>query len=53
MNQDSIRNIGRKQNSRNESLFFMLIDVEGLFETLDKDFLEWCDFDNLKNMKFQ
>ena len=29
------------------------MEVEGLMETLDKDFLEWSDFDCWKNMALQ
>ena len=45
MNKNSIKTIGKKQTSRKDSLLFMVNEVEGLMETLDKDFLEWSDFD--------
>ena len=31
----------------------MVNEVEGLMETLDKDFLEWSDFDCWENMSSQ
>ena len=53
MNKNSIKTIGKKQTSRKDSLLFMVNEVEGLMETLDKDFLEWSDFDCWKNMALQ
>ena len=53
MNQNSIKAIGKNQPSRKESLFFMLNEVEGLVDTLEKDFSEWSDFDRWENMGFQ
>ena len=45
MNKNTIKTIGKKQTSREDSLLFMASEVEGLMETLDKDFLKWSDFD--------
>ena len=53
MNKNTIKTIGKKQTSRKDSLLFMVNEVEGLMETLDKDFLEWSDFDCWKNMALQ
>ena len=53
MNQDAIKNIGRKQSSREDALMFMVNEVEGLVDTFDKDFSEWSDFDCWENMEAQ
>lgn len=53
MHKDSIKTIGRIQTSREEALFFMVSDVEGLLDTFDNDFSEWSDFDNWKNIGVQ
>ena len=50
MNQGAIKTIGKKQTSRGEALLFMVDEVEGLVDTLEKDFLEWSDFDCWENM---
>ena len=53
MNKNSIKTIGKKQISRIDALLFMVNEVEGLMETLDKDFSEWSDFDCWENMSSQ
>ena len=53
MNKDSIKTIGKKQTSRGDTLLFQVNEVEGLRETLDKDFSEWSDFDCWENMVAQ
>ena len=53
MKQDSINTIGTKQTAREEVLLFALSDVEGLFDTLDKDISEWADFDSWENIRVQ
>ena len=53
MNKVAIKTIGAKQTSRDDSLLFMVNEIEGLIETLDKDFSEWSDFDCWKNMSVQ
>ena len=53
MNQDAIKNIGRKQSSREDALMFMVNEVDGLVDTFDKDFSEWSDFDCWENMGVQ
>ena len=53
MNQDAIKTIGKKQNSREYALLFMVDEVEGLMDTLDKDFSEWSNFDCWENMRVQ
>ena len=53
MKKIDIKTIGKKQTSRKDALLFMVNEVEGLMETLDKDFLEWSDFDRCENMVAQ
>ena len=53
MNKDAIKTIGKKQTSREDTLLFKVNEVEGLTETLDKDFSEWADFDCWENMHAQ
>tara|TARA_Y100001968_G_C19078106_1_gene581676 strand:+ start:255 stop:632 length:378 start_codon:yes stop_codon:yes gene_type:complete len=53
MNQDLINIIGRKEASRKEAIQLSLIDVEGLIEIFDKDFLHWSDFDSWENLGLQ
>ena len=53
MNKDAIKTIGKNQTSREDTLLFNINEVEGLRETLDKDFSEWSDFDCWDNMVAQ
>ena len=53
MIQNTIKTIGKKQTAREEALLFNLDDVEGIVDTLEKDFLEWSDFDLWDNMYLQ
>ena len=53
MNKIDIKTIGKKQTSRKDALMFKVNEVEGLTETLDKDFSEWSDFDCWENMGAQ
>ena len=53
MNKVAIKTIGTKQTSRDDSLLFMVNEIEGLIETLDKDFSEWSDFDCWENLGVQ
>ena len=53
MDKDAIKIIGKKQTLREDTLFFKVNEVEGLKETLDKDFSEWSDFDSWENMGAQ
>ena len=53
MNKDAIRAIGKKQASRENTLLFMVNEVDGLVDTFDKDFSEWSDFDSWENMSLQ
>ena len=53
MNKIAIMTIGTRQTSRDDSLLFKLDEIEGLMETLDKDFSEWSDFDCWENMGAQ
>ena len=53
MDKDAIKTIGKKQSSRGEAIFFELKDIEGLAETLEKDFSEWSDFDRWTNIGLQ
>jgi len=50
---NTIKTIGKKQTSRLETLLFMVNDVEGLVDTLDKNFSEWSDFDSWENIGVQ
>ena len=53
MNKIAIKTIGTKQPSRDDSILFMLSEIEGLMETLDRDFSKWSDFDCWENMVAQ
>ena len=53
MNKMAIKTIGSKQTPRDNSILFIVNEVEGLIETLDKDFSEWSDFDCWENMGVQ
>ena len=53
MKKDAIKTIGKKQTSREDTLLFNVNQVEGLRETLDKDFSEWSDFDCWENLVTQ
>ena len=53
MNKDAIKTIGKKQSLREDTLLFKVNEVEGLRETLDKDFSEWSNFDCWENMVVQ
>ena len=53
MNKDAIKNIGKKQTSREDTHLFKVKEVDGLRETLDKDFSQWSDFDCWENMVAQ
>ena len=53
MNQEAIKAIGKKQASREDTLLFVVNEVEGLVDTFDKDFLEWSDFDSWENIVLQ
>ena len=53
MNKDNIKIIGKKQTSREHALLYTVNEVEGLIETLDKEFSEWSDFDSWENMYAQ
>jgi len=53
MNKILLMNIGKNQTSREDSLLFKVNEIEGLMETLDKDFSEWSDFDSWENMGAQ
>ena len=53
MNKITIKPIGAKQTPRSNSLLFIVNEIEGLMETLDKDFSEWSNFDCWENMVVQ
>ncbi len=50
---NAINAIGKKQTSREDSLLFIVNEVEGLVDTLEKDFSEWSNFDCWGNMGVQ
>ena len=49
MNKILLMTIGKNQTSREDSLLFKINEIEGLMETLDKDFSEWSNFDCWEN----
>ena len=53
MNQDAIKTIGKKQTPREISILYLVNEVEGLVNTLDKNFSEWSDFDRWENLEAQ
>ena len=53
MNKDAMKTIGKKQTSREDTLLFKVNEVEGLTQTLDKNFSEWVNFDCWENMGAQ
>ena len=53
MEQDYIKIIGNKEESREEALLRYVIDAEGLKDILDKGFEEWSDFDSWENIEVQ
>ena len=53
MNHDLINTIGIKQTVREEALLYLVSNIEGLIDTLDKDMSEWSDFDSWKNIRLQ
>ena len=53
MNKIAIKLIGTKQTSRDNSLLYVVNEIDGLMETFDKDFSEWSDFDCWENMRTQ
>ena len=44
MNQDSLKTIGKNQTPSEEAILFMVDEVKGYDDTLNKDFFEWSDF---------
>ena len=53
MNKDTIKTIGKKQTIREDTILFKVNEVEGLMETLNKDFSEWSNFDCWENIGVQ
>ena len=53
MNQDAIKNIGKKQTPREDALLFKVKEIEGLVENFDKDFSQWSDFDCWESIGLQ
>ena len=53
MNKILLMTIGKNQTSREDSLLFKINEIEGLMETLDKDFSEWSNFDCWENIGAQ
>ena len=53
MNKILLMTIGKNQTSREDSQLFKINEIEGLMETLDKDFSEWSNFDCWENMGAQ
>ena len=53
MNHDAIKTISNRQTSRKDALMFRVNDVDGLVDTLDKDFSVWSNFDCWENIGAQ
>ena len=53
MKKIDIKTIGKKQAAREDAFLFKLKEVEGLMETLNKDFSEYSDFYCWENMGVQ
>ena len=53
MNQNSVRTIGTKDQSRKDSHLVCVNQVEGLKGILNMDFDEWSNFDNWESISVQ
>ena len=53
MNKIAIKTFGKKQTSREGANLFMVNVIEGLIETLNKDFSESSNFDCWENIVAQ
>ena len=53
MNQNSIKTIGIKDESRKDSFLVYVNQADGLKAILNRDFDEWSDFDSWENISIQ
>ena len=53
MNQNSVKVIGIKDEEIKDTVLSHLNQVEGLKETLNRDFIEWVNFDNWESILVQ
>tara|TARA_B100000886_G_scaffold78824_1_gene51073 strand:- start:251 stop:628 length:378 start_codon:yes stop_codon:yes gene_type:complete len=53
MNQNSVKVIGIKDKARKDTDLSLVNHVEGLKEILNKDFIEWSNFDGWENISVQ
>ena len=53
MNQDYIKTIGIKDESRNNAYLYYVNQVEGLKDIYDSDFVKWSNFDSLDSFAVQ
>ena len=53
MNQNSVKVIGIKDESRKDAELSYVNQVEGLTDTLNRDFVEWSNFDSWESISVQ
>ena len=53
MNQNSVKTIGIKDQSRKDSHLIYVNQIDGLKGILNRDFDEWSNFDRCENIGFQ
>ena len=53
MNQNYLKAIGTKDNSREDAYLSLLNDIEGLKDIFDRDFNSWSNFDSWENIGVQ
>ena len=53
MNQNSVKVIGIKDEARKDTELSLVNQVEGLKDILNKDFIEWSDFDSWDSISVQ
>ena len=53
MNQNSVKTIGIKDQSRKDSHLLYVNQVDGLKDVFNKDFDEWSNFDSWKSISLQ
>ena len=53
MNQNSVKVIGIKNESRKDAELLYVNQVDGLKEILNRDFVEWSNFDSWESLSVQ
>ena len=53
MNQNSVKTIGIKDESRKDSYLVYVNQVDGLKDILNRDFDEWSNFDSWESISVQ